>query len=145
MLRRKEIAGWDSMITVKSIYDRKEARYARGFLIERSWPRGRKGARPRFEGWLKDIAPSAGLSAWFEQNHDKWREFCRRYFTELDTRPEAWRLLLEEASHSTVELLHSSHYGTHNNAAALKEYLDAKLGQMAPLPGSDSKPFINLT
>ncbi len=132
------------MITIRNLYDRKGALYTRRFLIERSWPKGRKGARLHFEGWLKELAPSAGLSAWFDRNRDKWPEFCRRYFTELDAHPEAWRILLEEASHSTVGLLHSSPDTEHNNAAVLKEYLDSKLGQMAAHPASNSMPSTNL-
>jgi uncharacterized protein YeaO (DUF488 family) len=132
------------MITIRNLYDRKGALYNRRFLIERSWPKSREGTGLHFEGWLKEIAPSAGLIAWFDRNRDKWPDFCRRYFAELDAHPEAWKLLLEEASRCTVELLHTSNDEMHNNARALKEYLDSKLTQATPRPASDSMPSTNL-
>jgi uncharacterized protein YeaO (DUF488 family) len=138
------LSGLSLMITIRNLYDHNEALYTKRFLIERSWPKDRKRTGLHFEGWLKEIAPSAGLSAWFDRNHDKWPEFCRRYFAELDARPEAWKLLLEEASRCTVELLHISNDEMHNNARALKEYLDSKLGQATPHSASDSMASANL-
>lgn len=115
------------MITLRSIYDPRGAPYARRFLVERRWPQGPRGPSLHFEGWLKDIAPSDELCGWFANDRDRWQEFRRRYFAELDSHPEAWRVLLEEARHGAVELLYDAHDTRHNNAVALKEYLDSKL------------------
>jgi uncharacterized protein YeaO (DUF488 family) len=132
------------MITVRDLYDRKCSLSNRRFLVERSWPRKREGTGLHFEGWLKELAPSASLSSWFDQNRDKWPEFCRRYFAELDARPEARKLLLEEATHCTVELLNSSEDEIYNNAVALKQYLESKLGEI-PHTSTDSVTSENLT
>lgn len=119
------------MITLRRVQDPLETPYAKRFLIERLWPRDSKGAALHFEGWLKDVAPSPELCHWFRDDCSKWQEFRRRYFSELDARPEAWRMLLEEARHGAVELLYSSGDVRHNNAVALKEYLEAKLAGVA--------------
>lgn len=119
------------MITMRSIYNAWGTPYAKRFLIELHWPQDPDRPALRLEGWLRDIAPSCELSAWFGNDQHKWHEFRRRYFAELDSHPEAWRLLVEEARRSTVELLYNSHDPKHNNAVALKEYLESKLAATA--------------
>lgn len=115
------------MITLRSIYNAWGTPYAKRFLVEADWPRDPDRPTLHLEGWLKDIAPSCELSSWFANDRHKWQEFRRRYFAELDSHLEAWNFLLEEARSGTVELLYNSHDPKRNNAAALKEYLEAKL------------------
>lgn len=124
------------MITLRSIYIAWGTPYAKRFLVEVDWPRDPDRPALHLEGWLKDVAPSSELNAWFAGDRHKWKEFLRRYFAELDSHPDAWRFLLEEARSGTVELLYNSRDPKHNNAAALKEYLESKLatkGQMVRL------------
>jgi uncharacterized protein YeaO (DUF488 family) len=115
------------MITVRSVFNPWEAPYAKRFLIESQWPRDPDRPALHFEGWLKDVAPSEELRTWFGNDRSRWREFRKQYFAELDAHPEAWRHLLEEARYGVVELLYCSGDVRHNNALALKEYLETKL------------------
>jgi uncharacterized protein YeaO (DUF488 family) len=78
-------------------------------------------------GWLKDIAPSDALRRWFGHDPTKWGEFCRRYEDELETHPEIWRPLLDMARAQTITLLFSAHDLEHNNAMALRSFLEKKL------------------
>ncbi len=119
------------MITLRRVQDPLQTPYAKRFLIERLWPRDPKGDGLHFEGWLKDVAPSPELCRWFGDDCTKWQEFRKRYFLELDARPEAWRMLLDEARRGAVELLYSSGDMRRNNAVALKEYIQAKLAGVA--------------
>lgn len=121
------------MITVRSIYNPWGAPYAKRFLVERQWPRDLDRPALHFEGWLKGVAPSDELRAWFANDRTRWQEFRQRYFAELDSHPDVWRVLLEEARRGVVELLYDSSDPRHNNAAALKEYLETKLST-APQP-----------
>lgn len=121
------------MITLRSIYNPWGAPYAKRFLVERQWPQDPDRPALHFEGWLKDIAPSDELRAWFANNHSNWQEFRKRYFAELDSHPETWRMLLEEARRGAVELLYNTHDTRYNNAVVLKEYLESKLF-VAPQP-----------
>jgi uncharacterized protein YeaO (DUF488 family) len=57
----------------------------------------------------------------------KWKEFWRRYSAELDGKREAWEPILEAARRGGVVLLYSARDAEHNNALALRDYLDAKL------------------
>jgi uncharacterized protein YeaO (DUF488 family) len=63
---------------------------------------------------------------WFNHDPLKWSRFRTRYFRELDSRPESWRPILAAARRGSVTLVYSSHDEEHNNAVALKEYLQAK-------------------
>ena len=77
--------------------------------------------------WSKDVAPSDALRRWYGHDPKKWQEFRRRYFAELDSNPEAWKPILEAARRADVILLYSAQDTEHNNAAALRAYLVAKL------------------
>ncbi len=98
------------------------------FLVERLWPRGIKKENLDYDEWLKNVAPSTELRKWFSHDPAKYEEFQRRYYKELDTHPEAWQPILNAARKGAATLLYSSHDTEHNNAVALKRYLDAKLG-----------------
>lgn len=115
------------MLVVKRVYEPAQRSDGARFLVERLWPRGVKKEALQLDGWLKDVAPSDALRRWFGHDPQKWKEFRRRYFTELERTPEAWQLLLEVARHGTVTLLYSARDLKHNNALALKDYLQAKL------------------
>ncbi len=114
------------MIQLKRAYDRPSAEDGKRFLIERLWPRGIKRTELRIDAWLKDVAPSTTLRQWFSHDPDKWNEFRRRYFAELDKNPDAWEQLLQAAQRGRVTLIYSSHDQEHNNAVALREYLEGK-------------------
>lgn len=113
------------MFKLKRAYEEPAAADGRRFLVERLWPRGVKKETLQVEAWLKDVAPSTGLRRWFGHDPAKWETFRRRYFEELDARPDAWRPLLAAARRGRVTLVYSSHDTQHNNAVALKDYLEA--------------------
>ena len=96
------------------------------FLVERLWPRGLSKAKLHLDAWLKDVGPTTDLRQLFSHDPEKWSQFRARYFRELDSRPESWRPILSAARGHTVTLVYSSHDEEHNNAVALKEYLQAK-------------------
>ncbi len=118
------------MIQLKRVYDEAAPQDGARFLVERLWPRGIRKADLRTDGWHKDAGPSTQLRKWFGHDPKKWDEFQRKYFAELDSQPDAWKPILEAAQRGTVTLLYSSHDTEHNNAVALKGYLEAKLTRM---------------
>lgn len=113
------------MITVKRAYEPVSRADGVRVLVERLWPRGLTKAKLAVDEWLKDVAPSTELRTWFRHDPDKWTEFRRRYFRELDLRPDAWKPLVSAARRGTVSLIYSSHDTQHNNAVALQDYLHA--------------------
>ena len=80
-------------------------------------------------GRLLGLQRDCELRQWFNHDPLKWSQFRTRYFRELDSRPESWRPTLTAARRGIVTLLYSSHDEEHNNAVALKEYLQAKRRQ----------------
>ena len=114
-------------IAVKRVYgDRPAASDGCRILAERLWPRGVKKESLKLDLWLRDVAPSTSLRKWFGHDPEKWREFKRRYFDELDKNPSAWGEILRRAQKEKVTLLFSSRDADHNNVVALREYLTAK-------------------
>ena len=116
------------MITVKRAYETATSGDGKRFLVERLWPRGIRKTSLRLDGWLKDVAPSTELRQWFSHGPAKWTEFGHRYSRELDANPRAWQSIVDVAAGgTTVTLIYSSHDGEHNNAVALREYLEKKM------------------
>ena len=120
------------MIQVKRVYKPPATSDGTRFLVDRLWPRGVKKASLELEGWLKDVAPSDKLRKWFNHNASRWDAFQRLYFAELEEKPEAVQPLLEAARRGKVTLLFAAHDTEHNNAVALKEYLDGRLVTRRP-------------
>jgi uncharacterized protein YeaO (DUF488 family) len=114
------------MFKLKRVYDPVSRADGPRFLVERLWPRGLSKEKLHLTAWLKEVGPSTELRQWFSHDPLKWSRFRERYFRELDSRPESWQPIRTAARRGTVTLLYSSHDEEHNNAVALKEYLDAK-------------------
>ena len=116
------------MIKLKRVYEKEDPADGVRYLIERLWPRGVKKTSLHIDDWLKSAGPSTELRKWFSHDPAKWQEFRRRYFAELDRSPETWAPIRDAARHGAVTLIYSSHDAEHNNAVALKEYIEHKSG-----------------
>jgi uncharacterized protein YeaO (DUF488 family) len=127
------------MLQLKRVYERTSQEDGQRFLVERLWPRGLKKTDAHLEGWLKNIAPSPDLRVWFGHDPAKWSVFCRRYFAELDSKPEVWEPLIRAAKRHRITLVFSSHDVEHNNAVALKQYLEQKLTSHILTPRSSAR------
>lgn len=114
-------------IQLKRVYDAFGREDGSRFLVERLWPRGVKKSTLAGVQWLKDVAPSAELRKWFHHDPERWDEFRKRYFAELKSQTDGLRLILEAARNGTVTLIYSSHDADHNNAVALKAFLERYL------------------
>jgi len=119
------------MIRLKRAYDPVSRGDGTRFLVERLWPRGIKKAALQLDAWLKDAGPSTELRKWFGHDPAKWGEFRRRYFHELDARPQVWQPIASAARRGTVTLIYSSHDTQHNNAVALQAYVQGHLRRSA--------------
>ncbi len=113
------------MIEISRVYGRKGGQGFR-ILIDRVWPRGLKKEDVRADLWLRDIAPSSDLRRWFGHDPQKWREFRRRYFQELDGKQDQVALIRSHERDGKVVLLYGAREERYNNAVALKEYLESR-------------------
>jgi uncharacterized protein YeaO (DUF488 family) len=114
-------------VRLKRVYEQPEKSDGVRFLVERLWPRGIKKTALHFDAWLKEVAPSTELRKWFSHDPEKWREFQRRYVRELRSAKESWQPIVKAARRGRVTLLYSSHDAEHNNAVALKKFVEKKL------------------
>ena len=121
-----EVTNQRDRISLKRAYDSASRTDGTRFLVERLWPRGVSKAKLHVDDWLKEVGPSTELRRWFGHDPEKWSEFRRRYFRELDSRPEAWQPIVSAARRGRVTLVYSSHDTQHNNAVALQEYVRTK-------------------
>ncbi|NIP39507.1 MAG: DUF488 family protein [Candidatus Dadabacteria bacterium] len=113
-------------IKIKRIYDKPAPEDGKRILVDRLWPRGISKDRAKIDHWAKDIAPSHELRKWFNHDADKWAEFKKRYYSQLETKPELLPPVTELINNNNVTLIFSSKESKFNNAAALKEYFENK-------------------
>ncbi len=107
----------------KRVYDAPAATDGTRILVDRLWPRGLTKARARVDHWVREIAPSNALRRWYGHDPTKWPEFRRRYFAELDARPDEMGRLRDLIGTGSATFLYGSREPKLNNAAALVEYL----------------------
>ncbi|MFW6059238.1 MAG: DUF488 domain-containing protein [Phycisphaeraceae bacterium] len=112
-------------IQVKRVYEAPAKGDGLRVLVDRVWPRGMKKESAQIDRWLKEVAPSMELRKWFGHDPAKWREFKQRYHAELRERKETLRELLDEVKQrgGALTLVYSAKDEQHNNAVALREYL----------------------
>jgi uncharacterized protein YeaO (DUF488 family) len=112
----------DYPLQTKRIYAPKAASDGQRVLVDRIWPRGVSKAAAALDLWLKDVAPSTDLRKWFAHRPDRWGEFQRRYFLELQTSPAITQLrALTQVG--PVTLLYAARDTDHNEAVALAAFL----------------------
>jgi uncharacterized protein YeaO (DUF488 family) len=119
------------MIAVERIYSASKASTAEEkefrILVDRLWPRGLSKEKAKVDLWLKDIGPSNNLRKWFGHDPQRWSEFKDRYFQELDDKKELVEVITNKAKEGDLVLLYGARDEEHNNAVALREYIEAQM------------------
>lgn len=114
------------MIKLKRAYDPPSPDDGVRILVDRIWPRGVKKDDLALDRWEKELAPSSDLRGWFGHDPARWDEFQARYRQELTAPPlqPALDRIAEQARQDTVTLVYGARDTEHNQAVALKAYLD---------------------
>ena len=115
-------------IMTKRIYDDPAGKTGYRVLVDRLWPRGLKKDQVHVDVWLREIGPSDALRKWFGHDPARWSEFRRRYFAELRRNQAIVDQLLANAGGGRIVLLYGAKDTEHNQAVALKEYLETSTG-----------------
>jgi uncharacterized protein YeaO (DUF488 family) len=115
-------------LAVKRVYQPPEDGDGTRILVDRLWPRGLTRDKARIDLWLKDIAPSDALRKRFHGRPDDWDAFRAAYATELAgaAAQAAVRELLDRLQNGPVTLLYAARDERHNNAVALKAWLEQR-------------------
>lgn len=113
-------------LTVKRIYEPPADSDGARILVDRLWPRGIARDKAHLDLWLKDIAPSNALRERFHGHPEDWDAFREAYFAELKepAAQTAAAALLVQMRQGPVTLLYAARDEAHNNAVALKLWLE---------------------
>jgi uncharacterized protein YeaO (DUF488 family) len=111
---------------IKRIYEPPAGDDGFRVLVDRLWPRGVKRDTARIDLWAKDLAPSDALRRDFHGHPEHWEKFVAAYNKELAREPAASvaRDILARRKTDTVTLLYAARDEEHNNAVALKGWLE---------------------
>ena len=112
------------MIKLKRVYDVPDESDGFRMLVDRLWPRGVSKENGKIDEWVKEVAPSNLLRKWYSHDESKWSEFKQLYFEELKAKKLLILAIFEKQSRHTVTFVYSAKDETHNNAVALKEYIE---------------------
>ena len=116
------------MLQTKRIYEAPSKQDGYRLLVDRIWPRGVGKEKAALDDWMKDVSPSTELRKWFHHDPEKWDELLDRYFAELNRNEEAVARLKEVVTkHERVTLLYAARDEVHNNAEALKLFIEKHL------------------
>jgi uncharacterized protein YeaO (DUF488 family) len=115
-------------LTIKRVYEPAAASDGTRVLVDRLWPRGISKDKARLDLWLRDIAPSDALRKRFHGHPDDWDEFRAAYFAELKgaEAQAAAEELFGRMKKESVTLLYAARDERHNNAIALKAWLERR-------------------
>ncbi|MEP1896579.1 MAG: DUF488 domain-containing protein [Alloalcanivorax venustensis] len=111
-------------IQCKRVYDGVEKSDGHRVLVDRVWPRGIKKETLQADEWRKELSPSSELRKWFNHDPQRWAAFYQKFHAELEQQGEAVESVLKGANGGTLTLLYAAKDTEHNNAVALKMYLE---------------------
>lgn len=114
-------------IRIKRVYDPPGPDDGLRILVDRLWPRGLSKASAGIDLWLKAVAPSDDLRHWYQHDVQKWPQFRQRYAAELDAKPEPVHEIRQRLAEGDVCFLYATRELQHNNAVALKDYIEGRL------------------
>ena len=123
-----KVAGKVNSLRVRRVYEPVMPDDGVRVLVDRLWPRGVNKQRAGIDHWLKDVAPSHELRHRFHGQPQAWAEFVEAYALELSSPPamQALQTLRECMAAGNVTLLFAARDDTHNNAVALKSWLERR-------------------
>jgi uncharacterized protein YeaO (DUF488 family) len=113
-------------LQIKRVYEPADDDDGLRVLVDRLWPRGISKDKARIDLWLKEVAPSNELRRRFHGHPDKWKDFVAAYGRELKQEPaqSAAVALRARMADEPVTLLYAARDEEHNNAIALKGWLE---------------------
>ena len=117
-------------ILLKRVYEPRSPEDGVRLLVDRLWPRGVSKEQAAIDEWMKDIAPSPELRAWFCHRPERFAEFRENYERELAEDPVRRELvgrILKMASEQNVTLVYAAKDPVHNHAIVLHRYLCRQL------------------
>ncbi len=113
-------------LRTKRMYEKPARSDGRRILVDRLWPRGVSKSTASIDVWAKEVAPSHEFRCWYQHDPQKWPEFRRRYFAELESNAGQVAKLRASLGKGIATLVFSSTERKLTNASALKEFLETR-------------------
>jgi uncharacterized protein YeaO (DUF488 family) len=113
------------MIKLKRVYEPHAPSDELRFLVERLRPRGVRAETLGLHAWFIDVVASDPPRRCFSHDPAPWQESRRQCAAQLDANPTAWQPIPQPAEPKVVTLFYSARNTEHNDAAPLKEYIEA--------------------
>lgn len=113
-------------MNIKRVYEKPGREDGFRILVDRLWPRGLKKADAQIDEWAKLLAPSAELRKWFGHDPERWKEFEKKYISELKSNDAAVSFVKDNAGKKVITLLYGAADSEHNNALVLQQFLKTK-------------------
>lgn len=110
-------------LNIKRIYEEPSTNDGIRILVDRLWPRGISKQRAHLDYWYKDIAPSPGLRKWFDHKEDRFSEFSKKYWEELQNNAEI-KNIISFLKTNHVTLIYAAKSPLINHAIVLKNFID---------------------
>src|ERR1700722_5541707 len=115
-----------SRFRIKRIYEPASKDDGLLMLVDRLWPRGIAKKKAHIDLWLRDLSPSDELRRRVPADPTKWDDFDKAYGRELREEPArtAFADFRKLPRSRPVTLLFAARDEAHNNAVALKRWLE---------------------
>jgi uncharacterized protein YeaO (DUF488 family) len=108
---------------IKRIYDPVTSNDGYRVLVDRLWPRGVSKEKAELDQWAKDVAPSPELRKYFNHEEEKFKEFSKRYKSELHNNDAAHEFKQAMSKQKHVTLLYGAKDPKINHAIVLIQWL----------------------
>ncbi len=112
-------------IRLKRVYEAAADDDGYRVLVDRLWPRGVRKDEARLDEWARGLAPTDGLRRDFCHDPARWDGFVAHYHAELAGQGDSVAALLARARAGRVTILYGARDREHNNAVALRLYLES--------------------
>lgn len=110
-------------IQIKRVYEEASPTDGYRVLIDRLWPRGISKDTAALDEWNKTLSPSADLRKWFNHEDELFKEFDKRYRSELAEHSDELERLRKIAAKGMLTLVYAAKKTDINNAVVLREVL----------------------
>jgi len=113
-------------IKIKRVYLEPSKKDEHRILIDRLWPRGITKEAASVDEWIKELAPTPALRKWFGHDPALWKEFQKKYQSELKENPAVEDFVETHKKHRLLTLLYAAKDEEHTHALVLQHFLEER-------------------
>lgn len=110
-------------LQIKRIYEKPSSHDGIRILVDRLWPRGIRKENAHLDYWFKDIAPSPELRMWFGHKPERFKEFSKKYMSELKYTKTTIEQIKDMLKNKNVTLIYAAKDPKINHAVILENVI----------------------